>query len=154
MIEYKNKERRQRYLNDCFTREEFYKFLGDDYLIKSSDSGQKESFSDFSINQDSLDYTIWTIHYPMPLVKEISITNWAGGWGSDQSHIHFEYDYPENYRWRMKKLLKFDNPKRLEETDEFITKEEIFPQIIQFINHIDEEKSKQLLRNFNLNQLV
>ena len=150
-------EKRQKYLTDCYTRKEFFSFYesNERFNIKSFDSSQREEFSDFSLKgDDSLDFTIHTIHYPEPLVTQIFIKNWAGGWESDQSSLRFQYQYWDDYTWKMTKILKFENPKRLEETDEIIQKCQIFPEIIQFINHIDPERAKQLLRNFNLNQLV
>jgi len=149
----KNFTRQKQYQTDCYTREEFYKILsgGIDAHPRSSDSGQKEHFSDFEVKDDSLDFTLWFIFYPLPLVREIYINNWAGGWESDQSMIHIEYF---DNQWKMRRVLKFEQSKRLEEVEEIITKEDIFPQIIRFINHIDEEKAKKLLRHFNLSQLV
>ena len=40
------------------------------------------------------------------------------------------------------------------EEEKIITKDQIFPEIIKFINHLDEERAKKLLRVFNLRQLV
>lgn len=154
MILYKNKTLQKQYQTDCYTRDDFFSILSIDEIIghKFSDSGQKEIFSDYSIKNDSLDFTIYNIFYPLPLVKEIYIVNWAGGWSSDQSYINLEYFathalYPA--QWRMRRVLK---PEEVEE--KIITKDQIFPEIIKFINHIDEEKAKKLLRNFNLNQLL
>ena len=153
MILSKNITRQKQYQQDCYSREEFYQILSGtiDMRVLSSDSGQKEHFSDFEVKDDSLDFTLWFIFYPLPLVKEIYIKNWAMGWESDQSMIHIEYF---DNQWKMRRVLKFEQPKRLEEVEEIITKEDIFPQIIKFIDHIDEEKGKKLLRHFNLLQLV
>jgi hypothetical protein len=151
MVLGKNTTRQKQYQQDCFTRKYFYNILSGEFIIKSYDSGQKETFSDFDIKDDSLDYTIWNIFYPLPLVKEIFIKNWAGGWESDQSSIHLQY---WDKQWKMRRILKFENPKRLEEIEKIITKNEIFTEIIQFIEHIDSDKSKQLLRHFNLSTLV
>jgi len=154
MILSKNITRQKQHQQDCYTREEFYQILSGaiDMRVRTSDSGKKDHFSDFEVKDDSLDFTLWFIFYPLPLVKEIYIKNWAGGWESDQSMIHIEYF---DNQWKMRRVLKFEQPtKRLEEIEEIITKEDIFPQIIRFINHIDKEKAKKLLRDFNLNQLV
>jgi hypothetical protein len=156
MILSKNITKQKQHQQDCYTREEFYKILsgGIDARTRSSDSGQKEHFSDFEVKDDSLDFTLWFIFYPLPLVKEIYIKNWAGGWESDQSMIHIEY---WDNQWKMRRVLRIytiEHPKRLEEIEEIITKEDIFPQIIRFILHIDEEKGKKLLRHFNLLQLL
>lgn len=153
MILSKNITRQKQYQQDCYSREEFYQILSGtiDMRVLSSDSGQKEHFSDFEVKDDSLDFTLWFIFYPLPLVKEIYIKNWAMGWESDQSMIHIEYF---DNQWKMRRVLKFEQQKRLEEVEEIITKEDIFPQIIKFIDHIDEEKGKKLLRHFNLLQLV
>jgi len=52
-------------------------------------------------------------------------------------------------------LLKFsDSIKPIMEEVKIITKYQIFPEIIQFIKHIDTVKAKQLLRNYNINQLI
>lgn len=154
MILGKNKTAQKQYQQDCYTREEFYQIISGviNYRPISRDSGQKEHFTDFEVKDDSLDFTLWFIFYPLPLVKEIFIKNWCGGWESDQSSIHLEY---WDDQWKMRRVLRFEQPtKRLEEVVEIITKEDIFPQIIRFINHIDEEKAKKLLRNYNINQLV
>ena len=164
MILGKNKTLQKQYQTDCYTRDEFFSILSIDEIIghKFSDSGQKEIFSDYSIKNDSLDFIIYNIFYPLPLVKEIYIVNWGGGWSSDQSYINLEYFathalYPA--QWRMKRFLKHlmgpvsrSTPEEVEEKT--ITKDQIFPEIIKFINHIDEERSKKLLRSFNLSQLV
>lgn len=165
MILGKNKTLQKQYQTDCYTRDEFFSILSIDEIVghKFSDSGQKEIFSDYSIKNDSLDFIIYNIFYPLPLVKEIHIVNWAGGWSSDQSYINLEYFathalYPA--QWRMRRVLKHlmgpvgitAPPEEVEE--KIITKDQIFPEIIKFINHIDEEKAKKLLRSFNLSQLV
>jgi hypothetical protein len=150
----KNTTRQKQYQQDCYTKDEFRQILSSSIDIRAREfnSGQKESFTDFQIKDDSLDFTLYYIFYPLPLVKEIYISNWAGGWESDQSFIHIEY---WDNKWKMRRVLKFNKPnKRLEEIKKIINKEDIFPEIIQFIEHIDIEKAKQLLRNFNLNQLV
>lgn len=159
MILYKNKTLQKQYQTDCYTRDEFFSILSIDEIVghKYSDSGQKESFSDYSIKNDSLDFTIYNIFYPLPLVKEIHIVNWAGGWSSDQSYINLEYFathalYPS--QWRMRRGLKHQSNYTSEEVEKTITKDQIFPEIIKFINHIDEERAKKLLRSFNLSQLV
>lgn len=151
MILGKNKNLQKQYQTDCYTREEFFNFLQGDYNTRSSSSGQEETFIDFEVNGDSLDYHIYNIFYPLPLVKEILIKNWAGGWEHDQSHIHIEYF---DKKWKMWKVLRLYDPKRREEEEKIITKDEIFPEIIKFIEHISKEKAKQLLRNFNLTQLL
>lgn len=154
-----NINRQRQYQQDCYTREEFYQILSGaiDICVRSSVSGRdtfwsnhiEEQFSDFEVKDDSLDFKIW--FYPHKLVKEIYIKNWAGGWSSDQSSIHLEY---WDNQWKMRRILKFEQPKKLEEVEEIINKEDIFPQIIRFIHHIDEEKAKKLSRHFNLSQLV
>jgi hypothetical protein len=164
MILGKNKTLQKQYQSDCYDRDEFFNILSIIDIInhRKSDSGQKETFSDFSIKNDSLDFTIHNIFYPLPLVKEIFIKNWVGGWSSDQSYIHLEYFSTHALyaaKWRMKRVLRYSkltpgvtgNP---EEVEKIITKDQIFPEIIKFINHIDVERSKKLLRNFNLNQLI
>jgi len=155
MILGKNKTLQKQYQTDCYDREEFFNILSIDNIIKhiSYDHGQKETFSDFSIKNDILDFRIYNIFYPLPLVKDIFIKNWAGGWTSDQSYIHLEYFGTHSLhagKWRMKRFLN-GCP---EEEEKIITKDQIFPEIIKFINHLDEERSKKLLRVFNLRQLV
>jgi hypothetical protein len=112
MILGKNKTLQKQYQSDCYDRDEFFNILSIIDIInhRKSDSGQKETFSDFSIKNDSLDFTIHNIFYPLPLVKEIFIKNWAGGWSSDQSFIHLEYFSTHALyaaKWRMKRVLKY-----------------------------------------------
>jgi len=154
MILGKNTTLQKQYQTDCYNREEFYKILSGAVYIQrmcSSNSGL-DRFSDYDVKNDLLDFTIWNIFYPLPLIKEIYITNYAGGWESDQSSIHIEY---WDNQWKMRRLLKFsDSIKPIMEEVKIITKYQIFPEIIQFIKHIDTVKAKQLLRNYNINQLI
>jgi hypothetical protein len=157
MILGKNKTLQKQYQTDCYDRDEFFNILSIDNIIghSSYDHGQKETFSDFSIKNDSLDFRIYNIFYPLPLVKDIFIKNWANGWSSDQSYIHLEYVTHSLHagKWRRRGLMKrvLTLP---EEEEKIITKDQIFPEIIKFINHLDEERAKKILREFNLNQLV
>jgi len=154
MILGKNKTLQKQYQTDCYDRDEFFNILSIDNIIGhiSYDHGQKETFSDFSIKNDILDFRIYNIFYPLPLVKDIFIKNWAGGWTFEQSYIHLEYFGNHSLhagKWRMKRFLN-GCP---EEDEKIITKDQIFPEIIKFINHLDEERAKKLLRGFNLRQL-
>lgn len=155
MILFKNKTLQKQYQTDCYTRDEFFSILSIDIVgHKCSDSGQKEIFSDYSIKNDSLDFTIYNIFYPLPLVREIHIVNWAGGWSSEQSFITIEY-FSSLAQWKMRRVLKIKQSGKnyYTENEKTITKDQIFPEIIEFINHLDEERSKKILRNFNLSQL-
>jgi len=150
MILGKNITRQKQYQQDCYTREEFYEILSEsiDLRVRSFNSGCREEFSDYQIKNDSIDFTIYNIFYPLPLVKEILIKNWGGGWSSDQCSIHLEYF--EN-RWVMRRVMRGE---KIDISDKIITKFEIFPEIIRFIEHFDEEKSKKILRSFNLKALL
>lgn len=146
MVLGKNKLRQKQYQDNCYTREEFYKIISEENLIiKSFDSGQKETFTDYSVSGDSIDYTIYNIFYPLPLVKEIYVSNFAGGWDHRQMRLHIEY---WDNVWKLRENLGKEDIERV------ITKDEIFPEIFSFIEIIDESVAKKLLRNYNLSRLV
>jgi len=145
----------ERYQRDCYDRSHFYTILfeGLGNFVPIESKHGKDKFT-FFIENDSLDFTIWSTQYPgsNKMIKEILIINWAGGWEHKQQSLHIEY---WDNVWKMKSLSRkiTQYPHATEGNEKVISKEEIFPEISKFIMRFDEGRSKLLNRSFNLTQI-
>lgn len=156
-------KRYQQYNKDCYLRNEFLDILSGALPIKygRDTAKSKEEFHSLYAGFDLFDISVHYIYYPMPLVKEFYITDWKDGFDHDRSSIHLEY---WNEQWRLKKFiikrnkpefngLAFVSKKERIESDDIITKDQIFPEIIKYFQDVDPNIAKQLLRSYNLNIL-
>lgn len=148
-------KRYQQYNKDCYLRNEFLDILSGALPIQYNrdTANAKEEFNSL------FDISVHYIYYPMPLVKEFYITDWKVDY--DRSSLHLEY---LDEQWRLKKTifrkgkpifngLAFVSTKERIESDDIITKDQIFPEIIKYFQEVDPDIAKQLSRNYNLNIL-
>jgi len=156
-------KRYQQYNKDCYLRNEFLDILSGALPIKygRDTSKENEKFDSLFQGFDLFDISLHYIYYPMPLVKEFYITDWKDGFDHDRSSLHLEY---WDKQWRLKKtivtkakplntgLLLVSTKERVE-SDDLISKEKIFPEIIKYFQEVDPNIAKQLSRNYNLNIL-
>jgi hypothetical protein len=150
-------KRYQQYNKDCYLRNEFLDILSGALPIQYSRdfSNAKE---EFNYLKSGFDFDVHYIYYPMPLVKEFYITDWKDGFDYDRSSLHLEY---WDEKWRLKKTivrkgkpifngLAFVSTKERIESDDLISKEKIFPEIIKYFQEVDPNIAKQLSRSYNL----
>jgi hypothetical protein len=150
-------KRYQQYNKDCYLRNVFLDILSGALPIQYGRdfANAKEEFNSL------FDISVHYIYYPMPLVKEFYITDWKDGFDYDRSSLHLEY---WDEKWRLKKTivrkgkpifngLAFVSTKERIESDDLISKEKIFPEIIKYFQDVDPNIAKQLSRNYNLNIL-
>jgi hypothetical protein len=153
-------KRYQQYNKDCYLRNEFLDILSGALPIQYGRdfANAKE---EFNYLKRGFDVSVHYIYYPMPLVKEFYITDWKDGFDYDRSSLHLEY---WDEKWRLKKTivrkskpvfngLAFVGTKERIESDDLISKEKIFPEIIKYFQEVDPNIAKQLSRNYNLNIL-
>lgn len=79
----------EKYKRDCYDRNYFYNILFEGmgaYIPIESQHGKDKVT--FFIENDSLDFTIWSTQYSgaNKMIKEIFISNWAGGGNINNNH--------------------------------------------------------------------
>jgi hypothetical protein len=156
-------KRYQQYNKDCYLRNELLDILSGALPIQYGRdfSKEKEEFNFLFQGFDSFDVSLHYIYYPMPLVKEFYIIDWKDGFDHDRSSLHLQY---WNEEWKLKKTivtrskpkfngLAFVSQRERIQTEDLISKQKIFPEIIKYFQEVDPNIAKKLSRNYNLNIL-
>lgn len=152
---------RQGYITNCPLRNDFLDILSSALSsLKYSEHTSKisEKFLVYTKNNtDSVDLEFNYIYYPLPYVKEIIISDWKGGWETDQSFLHLEY---WDYKWKIRKSILKVSDKQGEsfkeriKVDSYLEGNDVILEIINYFNEIDPSISKSMIRNYNLSKLV
>jgi len=159
---------RQGYIDNCPLRNDFLEILKPAIQIDFSEQTAREEekwsiytkvdkylSSSLFGEEDTIDIKIRYIYYPLPYIKEITISDWKGGWSHECSYIKLEYwDGSWILGKSVNKVLDTKRERKVEEHTK-ISKDRVIPEMIEFFNDLGFITiSKTIQRQYNLNQLV